>query len=188
MIRRAGLSTTSGLMLIAAFVGLLLMAGNASAIYVDLSGIDPGRNDLSAGGHSLIVISRSAEMNWGDVRSIQMVSIYFDEGPVALDSVVVYFARDNAMLFTNIMGEREILRGDEGIANLDMGGIEGQFMRFTGFGTVYSEGRASTVVGIEFNVSEVGGGIPQPGAAVPEPTAALLFAAGIGVVATRRRG
>lgn len=161
--------------------GLLLAAASAQALSVDLSGIGSGTTNLDVDGISLTVQSQ-------DYRFVPLekVSITFNDGPVSLNSVDVLFPDRGGIVLASLMGDTTLISAREaGLVRIDGGGVQG-----TRIATL-SLGRGVQIQKIDFDLISVGGvdvkPRPKPISPIPEPGAALLFSAGLGLVAIRQR-
>ena len=196
--------------MLAALTAGLLAAANAQAIYVDFAdyqGAASGnRADIDVGGYSLTITSQPTNFDlaisnaglgvsctngfWRcltnsstqiDAEWNEQITITFNDGPVVLNEVFlsrIYrgeVAVVEAGAFETAVRGRGFRRHTTN-AIVGLGGIEVTEV------TISARGWFSDVAvrGIDFDVFE-------PTNAIPEPQAALLFAAGFGIVALRRR-
>lgn len=161
--------------------GLLLAASSSQALSVDLSGIPTGTTNLDVDGFSLTVKSR----DYGFVP-LKQLSITFNDGPVSLNSVDVLFPNRGGIVLANLMGDYSLISARApGVVSIDAGGVQGTRVSTLSFG------RGVQIQRIDFDIVSVGGvdvqPRPTPTSPIPEPGAALLFSAGLGLVAMRQR-
>ena len=189
----------------------LLVAANAQAIYVDFAdyqGAASGnRADIDVGGHSLTITSQPTRFDlsisraglgvsctngfWRcltnsstqiDAEWNEQITITFNDGPVVLNEVYLSRLYSGEVAVVEAGSFETAVRGRGGWwqnasnAAVGLGGIEVTEI------VISARGWFSDVAvrGIDFDVYE-------PTNAIPEPQAALLFAAGLGLVALRRR-
>ena len=161
--------------------GLLLAASSSQALSVDLSSIGSGTTNLDVDGFSLTVQSRNSRF-----VPLEQLSITFNDGPVSLNSVDVLFPDGGGIVLADLMGEVSLIGAREaGLVSIDGGGIQGTRVATLAFG------RGVQIQRIDFDIVSVGGvdvgPKPTPTSPIPEPGAALLFSAGLGLVAIRQR-
>ena len=191
----------------------MIFAGTAQAIYLDFAayqGSESGNSaDLMIGGQSVTVSSQPTRYdlrisraglgirctdtfeecsgnsdNQIDSEWLEQITITFNDGPVELNSVLLSRIYRNDIAIVSAGSESTEVRGsalgwwdwENAHVNLDMGGIVVSEITLTAFGQ-HSD---YTVRAIDFNPRVVS-------SPIPEPHAALLFAVGMGVVASRRR-
>lgn len=163
-------------------LGLTLSAPAAQAIYIDLSSIGTGWSNLTVEGHALTIQARQIRF-----LGLEHVSIRFDDGPVALESIAFDFEGQNASVFANVMGNVARVRGTaDNTARLHVDGRQGTTLGFTSLGS------RSRLRGLDLDFSPVGSPVggataSRPSSPIPEPHAALLFGTGIAFVALRAR-
>lgn len=159
--------------------GLLLTASSSQALSVDLSGIRTGTTNLDVEGVSLTVQSRSSRF-----VPLEQLSITFNDGPVSLNSVDVFFASRHGIVLANLMGDVSVVTAREpGLVSIDAGGVQGTRIATLTFG------RGVQIQSVDFDIVVVGGVDvkPTPTSPIPEPGAAMLFSAGLVLIAVRQR-
>ena len=196
-------------------LAVMLVTSSAHAIYVDFAdyrGTDPGNSmTFEAGGQSITIAASPSDYDLRFTRSgagvactgsrlecfgnsssqidfNEEISITFNDGPVLLNSVELsrFYYGERAVLETDdttteVRGTG--WRNRSGNRDVDFGGIVVTQL------TISSRGWFSDAAlrGLDFSLaSATTGSGSNPSAPVPEPHAALLFGAGIALIAGRR--
>jgi len=161
--------------------GVLLAATSSQALTADLTGVGYGTTHLDVDGYSLTVSASSSRF-----LPLEQLSISFNDGPVSLNSIDVLFATGQGFVLANLMGDTALIYAQEGpgVVTYDAGGVQGTRIATLSFG------RDIQIQSIDFDivsVGGVGGQDPGPTSPIPEPGAALLFSAGLGLIALQRK-
>jgi len=195
---------------------VLLWSGSAQALYLDFAdfqGSESGnRADINFDGTSISISSQPSRFDltisnsglgvgctdgfWRclsnsdsqiDAEWNEQITITFNDGPVAVESVILSQLYRGEVAVVGTEALRTTVEGTgwrrrSSTAVVDMGNVMASEITFSARGW-FSD---MSVRGIVFNRSASVGSVPGPTHPVPEPHAALLFIAGLGVVAARR--